>query len=86
MAISSPGWVNQAKKNIMKDLGEEETPGPSVEHLECTSSGSGYTLRGKLEDSGSLLGVARVVVVSGPLCPHSHSWAMGWVSLGRGQR
>lgn len=57
MSISSPGWDNQARKNTVKNWGEgdKETPESNAEHLECTSSGSGYTITEKLEGSGSLL-------------------------------
>lgn len=83
MAISSPGWVNQAKKNIVKDLGEEETPGPSIEHLEWLW----LNTKGEAGRFWKLVGHGvGGVVVSEPLCPQSHSWAMGWAPLERGQR
>lgn len=55
-ALLPPGWVNQTGNIIVRDWREEEAPGLSAEPLEWTFNVSGYTLRGKLEGSGSLLG------------------------------
>lgn len=57
VAVSSPGWASQARRDTVKDVRGEETSEPSVECLECTFGGSGCILRGKPGGSGSSLGV-----------------------------
>lgn len=49
MPVSSPRWVDQTRKTTVKGWWRgEEAPGLHVAHLEWTSGGFGYTLRGKL--------------------------------------